>query len=157
MERGNIDESWRLLKTSQEICELDPTERIIALGDVHGRRAQIGILTNDIKSALSHAKASLSIFKEQGSVDFRLPQAHNQLAEAYIAAGMYEDAIEECELATAEYQLFPGEGEYSGWSPINKGFCLCNLGRLDEASKVLEDYLQYREKTFGPMVTKSFK
>ena len=157
MERGNIDESRPLFKSSQHICELAPKECVITFGDVHGRQAQIGTLTNDVESALFHAKASLSIFEGHGDCGFRLPQANNELAEAYIAAGMYEEAIVDCDLATIRYKILPEECGYFEWSQINKGFSLCNLGRYEEASKVLEDYLQYREKTFGPMDTQSFK
>ncbi len=32
---------------------------------------------------------------------------------------------------------------------MNKGLALCNLGRYDEASAVLEEFLEYRESAYG--------
>ena len=69
---------------------------------------------------------------------------------------MYDEAIREADIAIAKYGACE-EPEYADWAQMNKGRALCSLGRLDEASKVLEDYLAYRELTFGVMDTESHK
>ena len=62
----------------------------------------------------------------------------------------------QADLAIISYSVLV-EPEYADWARMNKGLSLCNLGRYDDASKVIGDYLNYREQEFGPMDTESFK
>ena len=126
------------------------------LGDVHFCMAEVSIITNDVESALSHARKSLEIFDKHDRNGWRFAQAQNELSEAYISAGMYEHAIEQADLAIVSYSVLE-EPEYADWAQMNKGLSLCNLGRYDDASTVIADYLNYREQEFGPMDTESFK
>lgn len=138
------------------VCDLAPVETMITRGDIEGCLAQIASTNNDPPTAIRHAQKSLDIFKKLNGTDFRLPQAHNELCEAYIAAGRFEEAVEQADLAIHGYTVtIPPE--YADWAQMNKGLSLCNLGRYDEASKVMEDYLEHREMEFGPNDTESFK
>jgi len=126
------------------------------LADVHFCRAEIACITNDIVQAMSHAEKNLSILANLDPDDWRIPQGHNEAAEAYVAAGVWDMALNEADLAIIGYSQLPVP-EYADWAVTNKGLSLCNLGRYDDASKVIEEYLRYREETFGPMDTESFK
>ncbi|KAF2106252.1 P-loop containing nucleoside triphosphate hydrolase protein [Lophiotrema nucula] len=110
----------------------------------------------DYEGAIDHAAKSVGIFKIHDKYSWRLLQAYNELNEAYIAAWRYKEALDQAELAIAGYFTLPDD-DYPDWSVINKAFALCNLGRLEEASVVLEDYLSLREKTFSPIDSESFK
>jgi tetratricopeptide (TPR) repeat protein len=118
--------------------------------------AQVANISNDCESAIEHASKSVEIFKVHDKHGWRLPQAHNELCEAYVAAWRYEEAVEEADLAIAGYFALPWE-TYPDWAVMNKAFALCKLGRLDESAELLEDYLMLREKTFGPEDSESFK
>lgn len=119
----------------------------------------MSFVLNDAPKAITHARRSIGIFEACGlkaEDKWRLPQAYNELCVAYLSAGQFEDAVVQADLAIASYAALPGE-EYPEWPTINKGQALCNLGRLDEASQTLADYLKYRERVFGSMDSESFK
>jgi tetratricopeptide (TPR) repeat protein len=156
VERGNIDESRTYFESCQKICEIEPDSTQITCGDNEGCMAQIANLQNDYQAAISHALKSIKIFEEHDKYGWRLPQAYNELSEAYIATGRWAEAAEQADMAIKGYFALP-EDDYPDWAMMNKAFSLCNLGSLDEASAVLEEYLAYREKTFGPMDSESFK
>lgn len=100
----------------------------------------------------------MEIFQRHDPKGWRLCQAYNELCFAYIAAGRYEEGVEKADLAISGYRAL-SEPEYPDWATVNKAFCLCNLKRYDEASSVLEGYLEYRKENFGPWVDdrESFK
>ncbi|KAI0147060.1 hypothetical protein GGR57DRAFT_264768 [Xylariaceae sp. FL1272] len=156
IERGNLSESLQVLKTAEHICSLAPKECALTAGDVHGCLYYIAIVTNDAQSAVSHCRTKIAIFNKLGENDWRLAQGHSELAESYNAAGLYEEAIREADIAIEKYSncKIP---EYADWAQMNKGRALGSLGRLDEATKVLESYLHHREREFGPMDTESHK
>lgn len=118
--------------------------------------AQVANLKGDYKAAISHAAKSVEIFEVHDNHGWRLPQAHNELCEAYIAAFRYEEAVEQADLAIGGYFALPYE-DYPDWPVMNRAFSLCHLGRLEEASEALEGYLSSREAKFGHMDTESFK
>lgn len=140
------------------MCDLLPDSTQITAGDLWGCFAQIASTTNDPANAIKYARRSVEIFKVHDVGTFRMPQAYNELAEAYIAAGRWEEAVEQTDLAIQGYSaLPPALIHFPDWAMMNKGLALRKLGRYDEASEVLEALLEFREKTFGPMDQDSFK
>ena len=79
---------------------------------------------------------------------WRLCQAYNELCEAYIAGSRFEEAVEQADRAIQGYFALLWDS-YPDWAMMNKGLALCNLGRHDEASTVLEEFLEYREAAYG--------
>jgi tetratricopeptide (TPR) repeat protein len=118
--------------------------------------AQVANLKGDYEAAILHAANSVEIFEVHDKHGWRLPQAYNELCEAYIAAHRYEEAVEQADLAIQGYFALP-EDDYPDWAVMNRAFSLCHLDRLEEASEVLKDYLSLREAKFGHMDTESFK
>jgi tetratricopeptide (TPR) repeat protein len=140
------------------MCDLQPDTTQITAGDVWGCLAQIASTTNDPETAIKHAKKSIAIFEAHDVGTFRMPQAYNELAEAYIAAGRWEEAVVQTDLAIKGYLALPPIlVHYPDWAMMNKGLSLRKLGRYEEATEVLETLLEFREKTFGPMDRESFK
>lgn len=73
-----------------------------------------------------------------------------------MAAGQFDDALVQADLAIDGYFALP-EDDYPDWAKMNKALSLFYLGHSDDASDILEDYLAYRERTFGVMDSESFK
>ncbi|KAL8899444.1 MAG: hypothetical protein Q9207_006202 [Kuettlingeria erythrocarpa] len=155
-ERGNLDEARPLYELSQELCDKDPTKCITTMGDISGCLTQIALIDHEPELALSLSKTTIKIFEEHDPHGWRLPQAYNDIGESYIALGFFEESVVYCDRAIVGYQNV-SEPEYADWAQMNKGIALCNLIRYEEASTVLEEYLAYREATFGPMDTESLK
>lgn len=87
---------------------------------------------------------------------WRLGQAYANLGDAYITAGRWTEALEQTNLAIDAYLSLPWE-EYPDWAIMNKGWCLCKLGRYEEASDVFESFIEHQENEFGPMDDESWK
>ncbi|KAF2673381.1 hypothetical protein BT63DRAFT_421538 [Microthyrium microscopicum] len=154
-ERGNIPDSIPYFQAAEKICERDAKSTYVTNAQNEGCLAQIATIMNQPDTAIVHAEKSLQLFVDNEEFSWRRAQAYNELGEAYIGAGRFEDAIEQHEAAIKCY--YEHSDHYPDWGYLNKGMCLCSLGRYQEASDVLEPYLEYREKTFGPMDTESFK
>lgn len=121
-----------------------------------GRLAQVASLLGDYRTAIVHAKFSAEIFEQYDARTWRLRQAYNELAEAYLSAGRYEDVLEQAELGIkGPFNIEPDNPP--DFPRMSKAYALINLGRHEEASDVLEEYLRSREERFGPMDTESFK
>jgi tetratricopeptide (TPR) repeat protein len=158
-ERSNITEASINFEACQEICSLAPERTAITHGDNEFCLAELSFVLNHAPKAITHARRSIEIFEVCGlkaEDQWRLPQAYNELCVAHLSAGQFEDAVVQADLAIASYATTPGE-EYPEWPTINKGQALCNLGRLDEASQILEGCLKYRETAFGSIDSESFK
>lgn len=156
MERGNLDECQSYQKFCQQLCKLDPDATKITCGDNEGCMAQVANILGDYEAAIARAIKSVEIFEVHDKFGWRLPQAYNELSEAFVAARRWNEAVEQADLAIKGYFALP-EDDYPDWAVMNKGYALYQEGRLDEASKVLENYLNHRERIFGPMDTDSFK
>lgn len=121
-----------------------------------GRLAQLASLSGDYRTAIVHAKLSAEIFEQYDNSSWRLRQAYNELAEAYLSAGRYEDALGQAELSIqGPFNIAPDNT--SDRPRMSKAYALINLGRYTEASHVLQEYLRSREERFGHMDTESFK
>ena len=155
-ERGNLKDARPVLETSHEICEKDPIGCIITLGNLCSCHVNIYFVTNEGHLALPYAKRGIEIFETHDKSSYRLPQAYNDMAKVCMMAADWEGAIVQCDLAIAGYSALEVP-TYADWAQMNKGLSLCNLRRFEEASQVLENYLKYREDTFGPMDGESVK
>ncbi|OQU94534.1 Tetratricopeptide repeat-containing protein [Cladophialophora immunda] len=158
-ERSNIAEARLHFEACRKICNIAPETTAITRGDNEFCLAEMSFVLHDAAMAIKHARSCIEIFENcdlRNEDQWRLLQAYNELCVAYLAAGQFENAILQADLAIATYAA-TSSSEYPEWPTINKGQALCNLGRLDEASQVLEDYLRYREAAFGNLDRESFK
>lgn len=159
LERSNIAKAKINLETCQKVCNKDPERTAFTRADNEFCSAELCFILNDGPQAMTHARSNIEIllgnFELHPKDKWRIPRAYKELSVACLAAGEFEDAVRQADLAIVTYATTPAN-EYPDWPTINKGQALCNLGRLEEASQTLEDYLQYKETAFGSMDCESF-
>ena len=115
-------------------------------------------MTNDSKLALSAATKNLDLLLANPDAGYRVPQAHNELAEAYILVGRYGEAMEQTQLAIDKYDALEDPvNHYPLFAKVNKAFCLWRKGELERSVVVLEECLEHRQFMYGLDDTESFK
>jgi len=116
---GRFDEAMLHLKRAQE---LDPLSLIIG--------ADIGSLLYVMRQ---HDRA-IEQLQKITEMDPNFAPAHNRLERAYLAKGMYEEAITEQKKAIA---LDPSTGRWGRTADLGYAYALA--GKRDEAQKILDD------------------
>lgn len=160
LERGNPLESLPFQTLAQQLLEASPSSETIRLSEVQHTQAEIHIYTGNTTKGYEHALAALSLCKASEDPGHRLPQAYNEVAEAQCNLHQYDEAIANCDQATALYLEQEGHYEHfesSAFARTNKAFCLWRQTKNEEAAAILMELLESRKAMYGPDGTVSFK
>ncbi|KAK3321237.1 hypothetical protein B0T19DRAFT_262446 [Cercophora scortea] len=156
LERGNPAESIPFQDLAQQLFAATASPDALRLSEVHQAQAESLIMVGRFEDGLQHAYEALKLVQaaQKAGQDpgHRLPQAYNEVAEAYCNLGRESEAIPLCDQAIGLYLAQEGllaHYESSCFARLNKAFCLRRLGRNNEASQVLEELLDMRLRLRG--------
>jgi hypothetical protein len=164
LERGSLDDARPLFRLAEELCK-DDEKSTIVLGNIYYCQFYVAIMSADVSESLRLSEAAFQFYQTHNNGHWKHAQGYKGLSDAHILAEDFEKGLEESQLSIdvyAEFKKHDDKGElqpgYDAWAQMNKGLCLCQLSRYDEAVTVLEDYLKHCEDIFGgPMDTETMK
>jgi Tfp pilus assembly protein PilF len=127
---GRFDEAMLHLKRAQEIDPLSPITK-----------AEIGNLFYFSRQY----DLAIEQFQKIIEMDPNFAPAHNRLQRAYLAKGMYEEAITEQKKAIASD---PPEGSWGRTADL--GYAYAVAGKRDEAQKILDELKELAKQRYVP-------